>query len=236
MSKKILTFQTVNEINDPRLGCRLQLDPRNRDFPIRAVLPRYVYSAPKTKLWACAKTFNQGSEGSCVGHGFAHELIARPYNIRGISHLDAVRIYKLAQTLDEWPFENYSGTSVLAGVKATQQLFPKAIESYRWAFDLPDVVSTLSYHGPIIVGSNWYQSMFYPDKNGRINISGNVAGRHCYLLRGLDVQKSFFTIRNSWGSAWGKKGDAIISWDDFNRLILETIDLCIPITRGWWKK
>lgn len=223
-------------IPDPRLGRRPQPDEQNKNFPIRAMLPRIAYQEPRSKLWACNKVLDQGQEGSCVGHGFAHELIAKPYPIKSINHPRAVQIYKKAQTLDEWPGENYSGTSVLAGAKATQALFPGTIESYRWGFDINDAVATLGYHGPIVIGVNWYSGMFSPGVDGFIHVTGSIQGGHCLLLKGVDVQKNYFILHNSWGETWGKKGTAYISFDDFNRLINEGGDLCIPITRGWWKK
>jgi len=200
------------------------------------MLPRIAYREPKTKIWQCAKVLDQGQEGSCVGHGFAHELIAKPYPIKGINHPRAVQIYKKAQTLDEWPGENYSGTSVLAGAKALQLLFPGTIDSYRWAFDIQDIVATLGYHGPIVIGVNWYSGFFTPAADGFIHLTGTIQGGHCLLLRGVDVQKNAFMLHNSWGETWGKKGTALISFDDMQRLLIEGGDFCIPITRGWWKK
>lgn len=225
---------TLQTPEDPRLGRRYQEDVRNADFPMRAMLPAHAYLKPRNKMWACGETLDQLNEGSCVGHGFAHELAAAPYPIKRITHEKAVEIYKKAQTLDEWPGSNYSGTSVLAGIKAVQQLFPKAIESYRWASSLADVVATLGWHGPIVIGVNWYSGMYNTDPEGYIRVTGSQVGGHCLLARGVDVIKNKIYLRNSWGSAWGKNGSAWVTFDDMDRLIAENGDCCIPIARGWW--
>lgn len=228
----------VGEIitSDPRLGRRYQEDSRNKNFPICAMLPRKAYEVPRNKIWRCQQYLNQGIEGSCVGHGFAHELIARPFPIQKITHASAVRIYKEAQKLDDWPGESYEGTSVLAGVKALQQLYPGTIESYRWAFDINDIVATLGYHGPIVIGVNWYQGFYSPDVDGIIHATGDVVGGHCLLMRGVDVKKSLFLLHNSWGHHWGKSGTCFISFDDLQTLIGDRGDFCIPVHRGWWRK
>lgn len=225
----------VENISDPRLGRRPEIDVRNSNFPIRAMLPRRAYQEPKTHIWACNTVLDQGQEGSCVGHGFAHELLALPYAIKNINHAGAVKIYKKAQTLDEWPGDGYSGTSVVAGAKATLALFPGVSESYRWAFDINDIVATVGYHGPIIIGVNWYSGMFTPDETGFIHVTGNIQGGHCLLLRGVIIEKNAFLLHNSWGEVWGNKGTCYISFDDMQRLLIEGGDFCIPVKRGWWK-
>lgn len=221
---------------DPRLGRRYEPDPQFKDWPIRALLRQAFYETPKTRIWSCKTVLNQLNEGSCVGHGFAHNLIARPFPVKGITHSDAVAIYKKAQTLDDYPGDSYSGTSVLAGVKATQKLYIGSIESYRWAMTLADVVATIGYHAPVILGINWYSGMYNPDTDGFIKVSGDQVGGHCLLARGVDVKKNALLLRNSWGRAWGKGGDAWISYDDFNRLLHEDGEACVLVNHGWWRK
>lgn len=233
---KISNILESEVISDPRLGRRPQIDSRSACFPMCAMLPRLAYKKPRSRIWRCEEVLDQGVEGSCVGHGFAHELIARPYPIKHITHGKAVAIYKKAQTLDEWPGTNYSGTSVLAGAKAIQELYPGTIESYRWANNLQDVIATLGYHGPIVIGVNWYVGMYKPDTKGFIHVTGSIVGGHCLLLRGVDIIKNRLMLHNSWGASWGKNGTCWISFEDFDRLMSEGGDACIPIRRGWWKK
>lgn len=223
-------------VKDPRLGRRFERDPRSAKYPIMALLQRIAYQKPKSRSWPCEVVLDQGSEGSCVGHGFAHELIAKPYTIKGVDHKSAVKIYKRAQQLDEYPGSNYEGTSVLAGIKAIQEMYKGTIESYRWVSDLPDMVATLGYHGPIVLGVNWYQGAYAPDSNGFIHVTGNIVGGHCLLARAVDIKKGAIMLRNSWGPGWGMGGDCWISFDDMSRLLQENGEGLVPIHRGWWKK
>ena len=57
--------------------------------------------------------------------------------------------------------------------------------------------------GPVVVGTYWYSSMFYPDRNGLIKINGGIAGGHAYVINGVDKTKKLFRIKNSWGQSWG---------------------------------
>ncbi len=136
-----------------------------------------------------------------------------------------VLIYKEAQKLDEWPGENYDGTSVRGAVKYLQKV--GKVKNYYWAYDLNTLVNTVLTLGPVVVGTNWYTGMFYPDKNGIIKLFGGLAGGHAYVLNGVDTTKKMFRIKNSWGRLWGQKGHAYISFRDMERLIKEQGEICL---------
>lgn len=229
-------FESAQVILDPRLGRRYEPDARSARFPISGLLPRMTYEQPRSKIWPCKVVLDQGSEGSCVGHGFAHDLIAAPFPLTTIALPDAKRIYKAAQDIDEWPGNLYEGTSVIAGAKAVMNLFWNAMESYRWATTIQDVIATLGYHGPVVVGFNWYTGMYNIDSLGYIRVYGTIAGGHCLLVRGVDVENARFLLHNSWGPTWGKNGTAWMTFEDFERLMTENGDVCVPINRKYWKK
>lgn len=210
---------------DYRLDRVAQFDERSRRFPIRAMV-----GAAKARgfTWACPVVLDQGAEGACVGFGWTHEKAARPTPIPGLSNDLALATYRLAQTLDEWPGEDYSGTSVIAGVKASQQ--QGYYGEYRWAFGLDDVILALGYKGPVVLGINWYDGMYQPE-GGWIKVEGKLAGGHCILARGVNVKQQYVLLRNSWGPEWGKGGDAKIGFADLDRLLHEGGEACIPVER-----
>lgn len=169
---------------------------------------------------------NQGYLPHCVGYAWAHWLEDGPIPQSGVAPIiHPSVIYQNAQKLDEWPGENYDGTSVRGGVKFLQK--QNKVSSYYWAYDLNTLIQTVLNVGPVVVGTNWYNGMFYPDRNGVIRIGGRLAGGHAYVINGVDVVKKQFRIKNSWGKNWGREGRVFISFNDMTRLIKEQGEICL---------
>ena len=171
----------------------------------------------------------------------AHEIAARPV-MRGADSELAFRLYRRAQQLDEFEGEGYSGTSVLAGMKAATEA--GYYSEYRWAFGIEDLVRAVGYHGPAVLGLNWYEGMFEP-QSGVISATGSIAGGHCILMRGvtlrftgstrdfasIDMDRSSALLRNSWGRGWGDNGDCRVTLRDLDRLLHEGGEAAVPVTR-----
>jgi intein/homing endonuclease len=175
---------------------------------------------------------------NCVGHGFAHELIARPSVVDGIDSNFAVeKIYWEAQKIDQWAGGSYpgarpqyEGTSVLAGAKVVQKL--GYVKEYRWAFGLDDLIMAVGYKGPAVIGVNWYEGMQDTDSDGYISPQGYFQGGHCVLVKGVNIKDGYFTIHNSWGEDWGVKGDCRITFSDMDYLLNQDGEACIPLSRS----
>jgi len=212
---------------DPRLDRVPQFDVRSLDYPITATLEA---KRPRSYTWQGGPVTDQGREGACVGHGWTGDLTARPVPVVVPNPGDyAYRLYRRCQQIDEWPGEAYSGTSVLAGAK---ELTARGlIKSYAWAFGLSDLVLGIGYRGPAVLGIPWYESMYKAD-GGLVTVAGDQVGGHCILARGVSVRRRTFLLRNSWGTGWGRGGDALIGWDDLERLLHEGGEACIPTIRA----
>lgn len=210
-----------------KFGWKPHKDKRSRKFPIRELLgaPRKL----RSYTWACDTFLDQGREGACVGFAWAHELAAKPFIIKNVTNKTGHDIYKAAQKLDQWPGENYEGTSVLAGAKAVKNLH--AIEEYRWAFGLDDVLQTLAYYGPVVLGVNWFEGMYSPDTHGFIHVTGRKVGGHAILARGINVKEKYIRLHNSWGKKWGMDGDCFLSFDDLGVLLKQRGEACIITKR-----
>lgn len=216
-----------SEVEDPRLDRVEQFDERSRDYPIMATIA--ATKKPRSYHWSCGSVLDQGREGACVGFAWTHELIARPAVVKDKDDRFATSVYKAAQKIDQWPGENYAGTSVIAGVKVlSQQGF---YGEYRWAFGLDDLVMAIGYKGPAVLGIPWYKSMYSTDKDYWVKVSGRKVGGHAILARGVNVRHEYVTLHNSWGPSWGKNGDGRISFDDLDRLLNEGGEACIPVKR-----
>jgi len=174
---------------------------------------------------------DQGNTPQCVGYSWSHWLEDGPIQQSGIPPIiKPFDIYKNAQKLDEWYGENYDGTSVRGAVKYLKNI--GKVKSYYWAFDVQTLSETILKLGPVVVGTNWYNGMFYPNKTGLIKISGQMVGGHAYLINGVDTKTKQFRIKNSWGKSWGNGGHAFISFNDMSRLIKENGEICLAIELG----
>ena len=213
----------------------VEFDERSRDYNVAdrlatAGLPpglvSHTWGIPGEKL-------DQGADGACVGFGWAAELKAYPKAVAGIGYTQAMAIYHAAQKLDGFP-DDQEGSSVLAGAKAVQA--DGYIDGYHWAFNINDVCRAVSFLGPVVVGTNWLNSMFYPDPQGLLEVDegSGVAGGHCYLVSGIVLGSQIahgeplLRIRNSWGAGWGRRGDAFVRVSDFARLLAASGEACIP--------
>lgn len=217
---------TQQSVLSNKLGRLPEFDEKSRNFPIRALLT--VEKPLRSYTWSCKEHLDQGFYPTCVGFAFTHEAIARPKVLHS-NEAAAVKVYNEAQLIDEWPGENYSGTSVLAGAKATVRLGWYA--EYRWAFTLDDVLRTIGYKGPVVLGLRWYETMFAPDSIGQIRVAGGVQGGHAILANGVSIKKKLVRLHNSWGPQCGLGGDCFISFSDLERLLNESGECCVPVKR-----
>ncbi len=227
---------------DPRLDRVPQPDPRNRQFGVAEVLPRRI---PKRgRSWACRPRLNQGQEGACVGFGWTHELAAAPVQLDTIATEPFARsLYREAQRVDEWPGEDYSGTSVLAAAKVLTNW--GYLAEYRWCFNIDDLIDTIVAYGPVVMGTDWTPSMFDTRPSGLLEVSGAPAGGHSWLARGVILKPRFkgepkitepvIRAPNSWGASWGKGGEFYIKASDLERLLKGLDrwpgDACVPVQR-----
>jgi hypothetical protein len=229
-----LTLKDGTEASDPRLGRLKQFDPRSRNFPIRTA----VDGKPiRSYTWRVGAWLDQLSEGSCVGHAFAHELCARPV-VTMVDHTYAREtIYWEAQKADPWSggmypgaTPRYEGTSILAGAQVCQSI--GHFSEYRWAFSLDDLLLAIGYAGPAMLGLNWYQDMANPAPDGQIRPQGQLLGGHAILANRVQVRQKRVWLHNSWGFGWGLEGRCWLSWDDLGQLLAEDGEACIPAKRA----
>lgn len=217
------------------LGRRFAPDPRDRDYPLRQAVPRNLTG--RRYWWDSGAWLDQGFTGTCVGHGWAHWVEDSPITPEGT--IDPYGIYRDACLIDEWTENDDQGldwgTSVRAGAKV---LVSRGVCSgYLWAFDLQTLIDAVLSKGPVVVGTNWYDSMFEPrsakDAAGNtrqmllIDADAQVVGGHCYVLNGVDTEARVFRVKNSWGRNWGANGRASIRFGAMERLLLEDGEGCM---------
>lgn len=209
------------------LGRKYVKDDRDKNFLIESLLTTAPSRAVTSKYWDSNGWWgDQGNSPQCVGYAWAHWIDDGPIT-HNLPHpnINPSLIYTEAQKVDEWIGENYDGTSVRGAAKYLKS--QNKISAYYWAYDLNTLTNAVLNLGPVVVGTNWYYNMFFPDRNGLLKVSGYLAGGHAYVINGVDTVKKQFRIKNSWGKSWGQQGHAFISFNDMSRLIKMSGEICL---------
>lgn len=204
---------------DSRLKAHVNHDPRSRDFAaetsgveIRTVMhPRNV------------PILDQGQFGSCTGNAaigciYSGSYVHDEFPVFQPTEDGAKALYSAAECIDgDGPFPPHdNGSSGLSVAKALKSV--GMIKSYRHAFSLEAALKALQSN-PVIVGVNWYSDMYVPDADGRIRITGELRGRHEFVVRGCDAEKGLVMCDQSWGASWGAEGRFLLSWEDLGTLL-----------------
>ena len=199
------------------LGARLDgKDERSRAF--RAPQAAEIHTVQHTHY---GPVLNQWV-GSCTGHSAAQALNTKPYHKPRTPYLNdehAMDFYEWATRNDPWAGEyppTDTGSSVLAAAKAAQHF--GFIQGYRWAFGYDQMQAALMLNA-VVIGTVWKRNMGRPDARGFLDVSGPVDGGHAYLVVGYSRVFDYFTILNSWGIGWGRRGKARIKAADMRRLL-----------------
>lgn len=148
---------------------------------------------------------------------------------RYLTHEDALDLYSKATELDEFPGSyppNDTGSSSIGACKAGVRF--GYLSGYRHTFGFTYFCSALQL-SPMIVGTNWYSDMTYPDKRGFVYPTGDVVGGHEYTAVGVNYQTKTLHFVNSWGKDWGRNGRFKMRFDDFESLLAADGDATVPI-------
>ncbi len=205
-----------------KFGRMYSKDSRDRLFMAR---PPMATSNIKYKFWYTSPAYDQGDTSQCVAYSGVKLLDSGPVrNLKAEMDFSFADLYKECQQNDEWPGEDYEGTSVRALMKVLRS--KGYISRYEWAFDLQTIINHVLTTGPMVVGTWWTNDMFYPDEKSFIRVGGRAVGGHAYLIKGVNTTTvcpdgtiGAFRIINSWGENWGVRGCASISFKDFETLL-----------------
>jgi hypothetical protein len=204
-------------------------DPRSRQFAFTAPEPRPVVDVAWKRR---VGVYDQGNLGSCTAHALCGALSTLPHKHRFRSERNIVKVYSSATAVDPWPGGYYApdwedtGSDGLSVAKVA--LSAGWIREYRHIFAFADFLQAMMV-GPIIVGTEWRDRMFYPDPSGQVIPSGSVAGGHEYEVYGLDAVEHRAWCWNSWGPGWGAGGRFWLSWDSLRELLASDGDATVLV-------
>jgi hypothetical protein len=212
-------------------------DPRDADFRARSmqaaalgapvVRRRQRYFLPPQRGdWRA-----QGQVSSCTEHALTNKLCGwpRPRHLASLPWQQH-QLYYEAQRVDEWPGENYEGTSGRAVCRVARDY---GLVSAWWnAFTVDEVLDLLladnadwNHVGPVIIGVNWYEGMLDLDAAGFVHVTGQVVGGHEVCLIGANAGTETLFGINSWDSMRLFR----LRFADLRRLLDEDGDAIFPV-------
>lgn len=201
------------------LGRLVAEDNRDRQYLLPA--PRRAPERTFRSWIVPGPVLDQGGTSQCVAYSGGKYLMAHPV-VNAVPDLST--LYRDCQRVDEWPGEDYDGTSVRALMKVFKAR--GLVSEYRWAFDMPTLVAALLERGPVVVGTSWHLDMFTPDTYGYIYPEGQIVGGHAYLLVACNMRRKnsdgttgAVRMINSWGPRWGDGGRAWITLQSLESLL-----------------
>lgn len=223
------------------LGRHIHHDPRSRRFPyIRGA----ALSVPTVMHPRNIPIFDQGDMGRCtaeaslgiLGHtpyweslcqavGTSHPTGAGPYSFDVEGRVALYHDITGNDPFDgQWPPDD-TGSDGLSAAKTLQAA--GIIPGYQHTFSAADALAALKDF-PLLVGTNWSESMFYPNPQGLVRYDPRgVVGGHEWIVDQATGDTGMVGGTTSWGTSFGKNGRFYLSVLDFARLLADDGDVIV---------
>jgi len=232
--------------------------PDLRDWPFEPSLNqfrRYI-TAPRS-----LQILDQRSEGACTGFGLA-AIINLLNRRRGSKVRVSPRmLYEMARLHDEWPGEDYAGSSCRGAIKGWYNMGVCAdskwpyverrpgsltVERAKAARDntigayyrvqpaIADFHAALNEAGAIYCSANTHAGWMRPNKrSGTIPFVKQPQGGHAFAIVGYNSKG--FWVQNSWGRGWGKGGLGLWQYEDWLENVMDAwvFSLALPTPQIW---
>ena len=250
-NSKTLTAGGLTRVTDVRADFP---DIRDRHYEPPLIDLRVELGAPPPED---SPILDQRREGACTGFALASTinllLSTRARNQSGDQSPELVSprmLYEMAKLHDEWPGEDYSGSSIRGALKGffnngvcNEKSAPYRDRQRNWQLTIdqakeareiglgayyrlrPEVIdyhAALNEVGAICVSAHVHRGWRDPEE-GVIKRSPYREGGHAFVIVGYD--KNGFLIQNSWGPDWGrylgKGGIAHWSYRDWAENIID---------------
>ena len=225
-------------------GCKFDpFDERDKLFRARRIkLPNRVdnreYITPVK---------NQGAEGSCVGFAVT-KAVEMAYWRKTLKqrNLSERWAYQYAKKYDEWPGDNYEGSSIRGGLKALNKVGVCAealwryragrkgrakkgagknaknfkISKYTRVNGINNIKAAIFSKGLVVVAAEVHSGWNKPPSVViRCGPRSTRWGGHAFLMVGY--KNNGFWVVNSWGNRWGLRGFAVLPYRDARLHIMD---------------
>jgi hypothetical protein len=179
-----------------------------------------------TSLWANTQPIlDQGDTLYGVGFAWAQWANTAPCSME-YEWWDGVVINSGIQELDGDSVG--LGSSIRSGARVMKS--KGLLAKYAFTKTLDTALEWVRYKGPLVVGSDWTESMFTPDGAGLVVPSGSVIGGHSYVMVGYDGS-DLVQFTNIWGDPWGLDGHFFMHKADFEPLLVDTGEFCTSVSQ-----
>lgn len=204
---------------------------------------------------------NQSREGACTGFGLA-AIINLQKKKRGDRYQVSPRmLYEMAKLHDEWPGENYAGSSCRGAIKGWYNMGVCSDSKWKFAVNRPgsltvdrakearkntvgayyrvqprisDFHAAINEAGAVYCSAKTHSGWQRPHKKTHIiPFDKTPRGGHAFAIVGYN-NKGFW-VQNSWGKRWGKSGLALWLYEDWQQNLMDAwvFNLALSTPQIW---
>jgi len=237
-----MTHPTLRATGKDRV---LNVRPDAPDLRDRYYEPALIPLAAAIDNREAATVLDQGKEGACTGFGLAAVINLLKHRRGEQAQVSARMLYEMAQKHDEWPGEDYAGSSCRGAIKGwknmgvcSDEIWPyntrtpgtltieKAKDArntilgayYRLRPDLNDYHAAINETGAIFVSAtvhSGWNSPREPAGGDLAEISYSSEITGGHAFAIVGYNQQGFIVQNSWGSRWGTDGFALWHYEDW---------------------
>lgn len=255
MPSKIHSSDRKNsKLNSKRLSSVRTFDARadTLDFRDQMFVPTLI-EVPLSVSLETYKSFDipildQGREGACTGYALAtviNYLLKHRSKEPGQAPVSPRMLYELARRYDEWPGEDYEGSSARGAMKGwhkhgistdalwrgtisapaktysawSEELIKDARKRPLGAYFRVNHKDLVAMHAAIAEVGILYVTAVVHEGWGQVDEKGDIPMRNeptgGHAFAVVAYDDIGFWIQNSWGEDWGYRGFARLSYDDW---------------------
>lgn len=235
------------------------------DFRDRYYEPSLIELLPEITPPPELSILNQGTEGACTGFGLA-AVINKLNQDRGSKvRVSSRMLYEMAKKFDQWPGEQYSGSSCRGAIKGWYSMgvcseglwkyrprsrdlhltVKRAKDArsntlgayYRIRKNIVDMHAALNEVGAVYCSANVHKGWSKAaTRSGVIKQHKDSIGGHAFAIVGYTSDG--FLVQNSWGKSWGDNGIALWKYEDWHDNVNDAwvVRLTLPTPQLWGRE